>query len=738
MIFVSVCILLASSFALTTEHHYDHAFSAYLKDPEGMKKKIAAGYASGKLFTTHISVLLGCIRAGYAFAILRILCSHLDFIVRIVGSVAAPSSPAPSTTHTIKPAMPSPPVANNLPPQPAAVVAPPQPQQTNTPSNESSGSYGVTDMSNDDGPAYDGQGGFGLARGTKNTYVIPGMDEMSPEEYRQKLQESISARQAKRREEAIKSGVIGNRSSNGYLDTLGQQGESNDEFDADNEVMMPGSKKAWRSDSVRSWMEALGRVEREIESNLDFDEDLLEDESQDMNEEELNMIAVQQREIEDIIAGKSQPSDPSSEQLKSVLQQHESVIEFASSLKQGREEKEISRKSEWQTEITDIEREEIRHIEAETKDPEVPALLEEKQWFNEKRQRPIPTSDRPKYATVEKYIGDASKKSVSDQRLDRGWYNEKRVRPIPNSDPGQRPTVTDRTGAQSDRKATKLSDSLPASDGIWYDEKRVRPVPNSDPAERPKITDRTGAKQDRKSTKVAESQSASDGVWYDEKRVRPVPNSDPADRPTVSERTGAQQNRQSAKASDSQQQASDVEDTWHGEKRVRPAPNSDPAERPKVADRTGAELEVNKKANKTSKSSSSEPEPDIKKNWYNESRARPIPNTESPEHPKVYDRTGAESDATPKGPLRNSLLRSLLNDEPPNRTKVSMQTSDKTTVSSGPSEINQWWKDNINRPKDYAVRSNAPLNNTYEKRREPEKNYGDMKLELSDQDEGDE
>ncbi len=41
---------------------------------------------------------------------------------------------------------------------------------------------------------------FGLARGTTNTYVIPGMEEMSPEEYRDKLQETISARQVRERD----------------------------------------------------------------------------------------------------------------------------------------------------------------------------------------------------------------------------------------------------------------------------------------------------------------------------------------------------------------------------------------------------------------------------------------------------------------------------------------------------------------------------------------------------------
>lgn len=62
--------------------------------------------------------------------------------------------------------------------------------------------------------------GYGLAAGTTNTYVIPGMEEMGAEEYRDKLQETISARQAQRRKQAIESGVIGNRSSSGYLDKL--------------------------------------------------------------------------------------------------------------------------------------------------------------------------------------------------------------------------------------------------------------------------------------------------------------------------------------------------------------------------------------------------------------------------------------------------------------------------------------------------------------------------------------
>jgi hypothetical protein len=57
---------------------------------------------------------------------------------------------------------------------------------------------------------------MGQPRGTVNTYVIPGMDEMTAEEYQQTLQQSIIDRQKRRRA----SGVVGNLSSSSYLDGL--------------------------------------------------------------------------------------------------------------------------------------------------------------------------------------------------------------------------------------------------------------------------------------------------------------------------------------------------------------------------------------------------------------------------------------------------------------------------------------------------------------------------------------
>jgi hypothetical protein len=57
---------------------------------------------------------------------------------------------------------------------------------------------------------------MGLAKGTVNTYLIPGMDEMTGEEYRAALQKSVIERQAKR----SNTGVTGNLTSQNYLDTL--------------------------------------------------------------------------------------------------------------------------------------------------------------------------------------------------------------------------------------------------------------------------------------------------------------------------------------------------------------------------------------------------------------------------------------------------------------------------------------------------------------------------------------
>ena len=71
-------------------------------------------------------------------------------------------------------------------------------------------------------PEHERKGGFdgryGVPQGTTNTYVIDGMDEMTPEEYQVAIQEAVSARQRQRRQ----SGTVGNQTSQNYLDRLGK------------------------------------------------------------------------------------------------------------------------------------------------------------------------------------------------------------------------------------------------------------------------------------------------------------------------------------------------------------------------------------------------------------------------------------------------------------------------------------------------------------------------------------
>ena len=81
----------------------------------------------------------------------------------------------------------------------------------------------VIDTSNDDGPAWDGKGGLGLSRGTKNTYLIDGMDEMTPEEYQEALAQRIIKEQKVRR----MTGSAGNRGTWDYLNYLNGHSHSN-------------------------------------------------------------------------------------------------------------------------------------------------------------------------------------------------------------------------------------------------------------------------------------------------------------------------------------------------------------------------------------------------------------------------------------------------------------------------------------------------------------------------------
>lgn len=114
---------------------------------------------------------------------------------------------------------------------PAPAAATPAPAAPDTDAE-----YGVTDTSLDDTPAYDGKGGMGLSKGTANTYMLEGMDEMEPEEYRANLQQSIHERNQARKE----TGKYGNRMTWDYLNALtGETGILKKEVDKKEEKAAP-------------------------------------------------------------------------------------------------------------------------------------------------------------------------------------------------------------------------------------------------------------------------------------------------------------------------------------------------------------------------------------------------------------------------------------------------------------------------------------------------------------------
>jgi hypothetical protein len=115
---------------------------------------------------------------------------------RVAGRSDNLASAAPAQTAAVAaaPAAPAP-----------AAVAPPATEAVSV----------LKDLAESEGPGYDGK--FGVADGTTNTWIIPGMDEMSPEEYRAAIQQSISDRQSKRKS----TGHYGNRQTWDYLNNLG-------------------------------------------------------------------------------------------------------------------------------------------------------------------------------------------------------------------------------------------------------------------------------------------------------------------------------------------------------------------------------------------------------------------------------------------------------------------------------------------------------------------------------------
>jgi hypothetical protein len=146
---------------------------------------------------------------------------------------ATPPSPQPSPFASIETAAvatvaPSTPALQTATASPTSAVAMTDLSSTTLPppTIEVQKSTAKEELENaEDGPAFDPSGGNGsLARGTRNTYVIPNMDEMSPEEYQKALQQSLFDQQVARRKR-MQAGY-GNRASWDYLNNLtGESGQ---------------------------------------------------------------------------------------------------------------------------------------------------------------------------------------------------------------------------------------------------------------------------------------------------------------------------------------------------------------------------------------------------------------------------------------------------------------------------------------------------------------------------------
>ena len=114
-------------------------------------------------------------------------------------------------------AAPPPPPAQGFAPPPSPISPPPSPPPPQ-------GEAFQPKEDQDEGPAYTGSGGMGMAKGTRSTYTVEGMEDMSPAEYRLALQKSVIDRQSQRRS-AVR-GQVGNKAANNYLDNLKSPGDA--------------------------------------------------------------------------------------------------------------------------------------------------------------------------------------------------------------------------------------------------------------------------------------------------------------------------------------------------------------------------------------------------------------------------------------------------------------------------------------------------------------------------------
>ena len=503
---------------------------------------------------------------------------------------------------------------------------------------------------------------------------------MSAQEYRDKLQETISARQAKRREESLKSreGKIGNANSQSYLDSLSNKGENI--FSAvDVSLSSSSSSSVQKSQAVTEDLINERRVADEIISKTEGEgkneEGSTQEAENDDTEEEVN---VSLDKVEENQSG-----------LKAVL----------TKMERSKAQKDVIRLSEWQTSASASARSSKSDDVETAEEKERYSLGQSSGYFirndDSRRQNPILGLDpSKKYTKVHDRTGSTTQRTASaraESVFDRNSVGAIRKSPLKSQaaaqslaktemDQIQRPirgskspnyeTVSGRTTVGDLRKKKPLS-SAPSTVSLVESEVRLRPTPGTELPKYHKIEDRRSVGDIRKSaSKPLPSNPSISSLIGSEKRQRPTPRTKSSTNSAADVNTFAGDLR---KSSNKPLPASSARTSLaQTERRARPAVSSDLPPHAQVRDRRS----VGDFRDPATKKPLSSPTSLVE----NEARQRPTPSA-SPKDTGISDSRGVIFKTKPSDSLVNT-APSLIADEVRQRPTASTSSKEKDISDS--------------------------------------------------------
>ena len=585
------------------------------------------------------------------------------------------------------------PAPTNPPPVPAAT------QQAPIVASNPAPGYGITDMSEDEGPAFDVEKGFGLAKGTANTYAIPGMESMSAEEYRDKLQETISARQAKRREESLKSrdGKIGNANSQSYLDSL-SKGENISDIDlslsssSSSSVQKSHSENEDLINELRVVDEIIVKTEMEVKSEKGNTERAEKDDTEEENEASVDVEEQSSKDEKQNIL--QQFSEENQSRLKYVV----------TKVEKSKTEKDLIRLSEWQILNSSAATSEKSDVVNTAEEKERHSLGQSSGFFirndDGQRQNPILGIDpSKKYAPVRDRSGSTSQRPASAHKesvFDRNSVGAIRKsplksqataqslaktemdqiqRPRPGSESPNYQTVSGRTTVGDLRKNKPQSSTSPTV-SLVESEKRLRPTPGTDLPKYHKIEDRRSVGDTRKSAFLLRSQTTVQSLAKTEmdQNQRPTPGSESPNYQTVSGRTTVGDLRKNKPQSSTP--SASMSSLVGSEKRQRPTPRTQSSKQ-STSDVKTFPGDLRKSSNKPLPASSARISL-----AQTERRTRPAPSSDLPPHAQVLDRRSVGDFRDPATKKSQSPPTSLIENEARQRPAPSANSKDKGVSDS--------------------------------------------------------